>query len=73
MGKVQLEKDHFNTLVFRYDAVRGLITAPYKEYPYNYTGLLHACNDVLIYSIDQYKLEKAEKIRKFALDKLINK
>ena len=64
-------KSYFSTMMYRHDCVFGLINSPYNDYPLNTTGLLHAVDDVLVYSTDNTERIKALKIRKDCV-KLLN-
>ena len=61
---------NFNTLVYRHDSIRGLIPSRYKAYPLNMTGLLHAADNVLIYSADPSERSFAQKCRDIAINNM---
>jgi len=53
----------YSTMIFRHDCVVGLIKPPYREYPLNFTGLLHAADNVLIFSTKYHQVKKARECR----------
>lgn len=62
----------YNRLIYLHDAVLGLIPKRYYGYPYNWTGLLHAADDVLIYDDDGKHRQKAWECRNLAIDNMTN-
>jgi hypothetical protein len=70
--QISIAEEHYNTMIYTHDCVLGLYPAPHKEYPLNPTGLLHAADNVLIYSMEDYQLRSAERCREIAIT-LINK
>ena len=60
------KRDLFNRMVFIHDAAFGLIPKPYDGYPYTFVGLLHACDQVLVFCTDETEIARAWKYRELA-------
>jgi hypothetical protein len=65
--------DFYNDLIFKHDCVLGLCPKPFSGYPYNYTGLLHAADNALIYCTEDYELKEAWRCRELAIMGINNK
>ena len=57
----------YDTMILTYEYLQGIKKAPYRDYPYNYTGLLHKADNTLIFSTDPGELKAAEHCRAFAI------
>ena len=65
--------DFYDRLIFTHDVVTGLNpNKPYSGYPYNYTGLLHAADNALIYCTEEHELRAAERCREIAIKGINN-
>ena len=62
----------YDRLIYVHDIVMGLIPAPYREYPYNATGLLHTADNARIYCTEDYQIKVADRCREIAIN-LLNK
>ena len=63
----------YDRLIYVHDCVTGLITAPYRCYPLNSTGLLHAADNARIYCVEEYQTKAADRCREIAINMLNHK